>query len=534
MDLKQSAPQVTDSALRLPPDFPELPGEVVERFPEMTTWMDSVNRFWSQNVNAVDEFARSMMDVQHVAGVLSVDPNEGSVYVKMSKGAGAFRDPDTPFYVDSQGRFSLGANLYWQDGRLVISSDGGSGIVDWGDITNIPGELTDGRIPTAINSAGLIISGAKPGIVVSPGGISGLYMGSDFLGYYNGATWKTYMDNAGNFYLGGVGGSLQWDGTNLVISGAITATTGTIGGFTIASNHIRDTSNSFGLASVVSGSDDVRFWAGASFASRATAPCRITESGALFLGTAGQSLSWSGSTLTITGTYIGTGASGNYVTIGSSGIDMGADATKTKMFYANSGTAGVRFRTEFNGNIGYTLNDSNIGAVVQFSGNGAASGSTLILRSTDISMLSTVAGTTPLSIFATAWLQFTFAGELSLGAPGFYSGSGAGLTNLNASNITSGTISSNRLPGALQLGNGSTSFPTYSFSSDPDTGWRWQSSGDMRAVTNGSDRLVVRDGAVVLIVPLKFETANVGAGLTPTGYVTAQDNTGSTIRLLTG
>ena len=68
---------------------------------------------------------------------------------------------------------------------------------------------------------------------------------------------------------------------NVFITGGITATTGTIGGFDIGSDYIRDAANSMGLASTVSGSDDVRFWAGNTYANRATAPFRVTEAGAV-------------------------------------------------------------------------------------------------------------------------------------------------------------------------------------------------------------------------------------------------------------
>ncbi len=64
------------------------------------------------------------------------------------------------------------------------------------------------------------------------------------------------------------------------ISGSITATTGAIGGFTVGADYIRDAADSFGLASTATGAtDDIRFWAGAAFADRATAPVRIDESG---------------------------------------------------------------------------------------------------------------------------------------------------------------------------------------------------------------------------------------------------------------
>lgn len=69
--------------------------------------------------------------------------------------------------------------------------------------------------------------------------------------------------------------------TSATISGSITATTGAIGGFNIGADYIRDVANSFGLASTVTGGDDVRFWAGDTYANRATAPFRVTEAGAV-------------------------------------------------------------------------------------------------------------------------------------------------------------------------------------------------------------------------------------------------------------
>ena len=50
-----------------------------------------------------------------------------------------------------------------------------------------------------------------------------------------------------------------------------------MGGFDIGSDYLRDTGNTFGLASTVTGGDDVRLWAGDTFANRATAPFSVTE-----------------------------------------------------------------------------------------------------------------------------------------------------------------------------------------------------------------------------------------------------------------
>jgi len=66
---------------------------------------------------------------------------------------------------------------------------------------------------------------------------------------------------------------------SVTLSGTITASAGSIGGFDIGSDYIRDAGNSFGLAATVTAGDDVRFWAGDTFANRASAPFYVTESG---------------------------------------------------------------------------------------------------------------------------------------------------------------------------------------------------------------------------------------------------------------
>ena len=76
-----------------------------------------------------------------------------------------------------------------------------------------------------------------------------------------------------------VDGSLHAE--NAYIEGEIVANTGAIGGFVIGADHVKDLADSFGLSSVVTGGDDVRFWAGDTFANRASAPFRVTEAGLL-------------------------------------------------------------------------------------------------------------------------------------------------------------------------------------------------------------------------------------------------------------
>ena len=65
------------------------------------------------------------------------------------------------------------------------------------------------------------------------------------------------------------------------IRGSIIASDGEIGGFDIAGTYLKDAANTMGLSSVASSADDVRFWAGNTFANRATAPFFVTKGGAL-------------------------------------------------------------------------------------------------------------------------------------------------------------------------------------------------------------------------------------------------------------
>lgn len=79
-----------------------------------------------------------------------------------------------------------------------------------------------------------------------------------------------------------VAGSTGWylDPTTGEFNFAVTLGVGSlIGGFEVGADYIRDVANSFGMASTVTGGDDVRFWAGDTYANRATADFRVTEAG---------------------------------------------------------------------------------------------------------------------------------------------------------------------------------------------------------------------------------------------------------------
>ena len=176
----------------------------------------------------------------------------------------------------------------------------------WGSqVSGRPTELTDGRVAAALESTGVVKGKVKPTANAAPDAVSGLYLGADFMGYFNGTAWRTYMDNTGRFYLTGTGGhEMRWESNTLSINGSVTAIDGRIGGWWLASGQLLGgglnlrsdqhdgtprveagngiNANYAGLAGYTNGAAaNVMFWAGQTFANRASAPFRVTAGGAL-------------------------------------------------------------------------------------------------------------------------------------------------------------------------------------------------------------------------------------------------------------
>jgi hypothetical protein len=152
---------------------------------------------------------------------------------------------------------------------------------------------------------------------VAPNG-SGLYLGNDYLGYYDGGTWKSYMNNSGQFYLAGAGNNgLSWNGADLSIDGTITARGGYIGngtsGFLISSTYIRNgTKTSYNGAGtgVYVGTDGIGLGtaftvsaAGALNATSATITGAVTAT-SLTATTTGNLAGWTFNSTTLTGGLI--------------------------------------------------------------------------------------------------------------------------------------------------------------------------------------------------------------------------------------
>jgi len=139
---------------------------------------------------------------------------------------------------------------------------------------------------------------------------AGIHLGSDGIGIGNNI-----------FTVSSVGALIA---TSATITGAITATSGAIGGWTVDSTSIKDTAGLVGMSSAITIGDDIRFWAG--HATPASAPFKVTEAGAL-TATSGSIGGW---TLGATALTSGTGAT-------TVGVDSGGT---NPAFYAGSATPG--------------------------------------------------------------------------------------------------------------------------------------------------------------------------------------------------
>lgn len=95
-----------------------------------------------------------------------------------------------------------------------------------------------------------------------------------FMGYSNGF----YKMSIGDF----AGSKLLWDGTNLIITGTIYATAGSIGGWSIAPTYIFY-DGATDITSAGMSATDYPFYAGKKYVDRATAPFRVTPAGIVYM-----------------------------------------------------------------------------------------------------------------------------------------------------------------------------------------------------------------------------------------------------------
>lgn len=133
-------PRPVPAQVELPQNFPEIPMEIVDRFGDSARgWQKRLDEFWTRTNQAIQQAQNQtagqinshvvfnvdsfliyangvptpMFSVDatgvRLGGVLVVNTPGRKVYI----GAGVWNDPNTPFYVDALGNFSLGGSMVW-------------------------------------------------------------------------------------------------------------------------------------------------------------------------------------------------------------------------------------------------------------------------------------------------------------------------------------------------------------------------------------------------------------------------------------
>lgn len=182
-------------------------------------------------------------------------------------------------------------------------------------------------------------------ITASGGTIGGLNIASNKIyagtGTFNNTNTAFYLDVDGSLSLKD---KLSWNGTTLTITGAITSTSGAIGGFTIGSTSLSAGSGSTTVA-LDSGGTNPAFYAGS--ATPGSAPFRVTNAGALTATNATITGAITATSGAITGTLTMSG-SGSAIAIGSTPPTSASAGTgiwldRTGMYGLSSGTVQTKF-----------------------------------------------------------------------------------------------------------------------------------------------------------------------------------------------
>lgn len=111
-----------------------------------------------------------------------------------------------------------GGNALTTSTNYAGSTSPGGAALDTSAVNGVAAATVQGgaaRANAGLNGAGYVALPVR-GSSISGTPATGLNMTATELGYYNGAAWTTYLNNAGQFYFrGGSGANLIWDGTYL-------------------------------------------------------------------------------------------------------------------------------------------------------------------------------------------------------------------------------------------------------------------------------------------------------------------------------
>lgn len=264
--------------MNLPPRMPRIPGEVIERFPEMESYQSDLDRWWGTVIDAVSETNSDSAEVinQNNTGLLNLTVTVDGVTASIVELAEIVSDG----FGNLSGKYTLTVTAGDVVTGMNITSSTGPGV----NISEVAFQADKFQIYSGTNKKVMFVADAINDYVkladtlVVDAANGKVYIGA---GNYGNADTAWYVDDTGKMSLKD---KLTWDGSTLTIVGDINATTGTIGGFTIGSDFLRDNGDSFGLASTETGVGDVRLWSGDTFANRATAPFWVDDVGRMRVG----------------------------------------------------------------------------------------------------------------------------------------------------------------------------------------------------------------------------------------------------------
>jgi hypothetical protein len=344
LDDKTSSPSPAPDTMNLPAKMPRIPDEVLERFPDMESYQSELDKWWGIVVGTVSDTNEESSTVinQNNTGLLNLTVTVDGVTASIVELAEIVSDG----FGNLSGKYTLTVTAGDVVTGMNITSSTGPGT----NISEVTFQADRFQIYSGTTKKVMFVADAINDVVrladtlVVDAANAKVYIG---VGNYGNADTAWYVDDTGRMSLKD---KLTWDGTTLTIVGAVNATTGMIGGFDIGSDYIRDTGNSFGMASTVTGGDDIRFWAGDTFANRATAPLRISESGALVASSAdisGTIVSDSGTIggFTLAAGSLSAGSGASYIEISSSG-SSGMKIGGTSSTPGYSGDSAVGFAVE--------------------------------------------------------------------------------------------------------------------------------------------------------------------------------------------
>ena len=271
--------------------------------------------------------------VDPATGKLTKSPTESGTGLFLGSQKMGFYDTDQwKAYIDNSGQFFLTGSdasnyLRWNGttleigGSIVLTNGGSTDLTALNEFTSSQNSINsnlNAATSSYLNTSTNFDFGGN-GFDLDPVSINGagLYLGSDKLGYYDNSEWKTYMDNSGQFFLGGTSGNLTWNGTTLQINGTITASAGYIGtptdGFNINSDYIGNGKATLtdGNSGVYLGTDGIALGASNVFS--------VTDVG----GLTATSANVEGDITATGGTIAGWNVSGNTLSAGDILLDAG-------------------------------------------------------------------------------------------------------------------------------------------------------------------------------------------------------------------